>query len=914
MTYLLIIIGAFLGAIIAKLPGALFGGLMGLLFGQMLVLRSRVESLEKKLWDKVLQGKETGVEQGPSAEEQVTTPESASQALKAETPPGDRSPAVASPLKSQVDEDHGAAADQEDVAPAPTGPRSDDLDTLPMPRTDESRLRKWIVGYFTGGNIVVRVGIIVLFFGVSFLLKYAADHAAFPIELRLMAVSAGAITMLIIGWRLRDRLQGYALAIQGGGIGVLYLTVFSALRLYSLIPASLAFGIMLGLCVFSAAMALLMNAQSLAVISVAGGFLAPILTSTGGGSHVMLFGFYAILNLGILLIAWFKAWRVLNLVGFVFTFVIGSMWGYKYYRPEFFTTTEPFLVAFFLFYTFIAVLFASRQKPEFKGLVEGSLVFGTPLIAFGLQAPLIREFEYGLAWSALALAFFYLSLAWVLFKKSSPAMRTLTESFLALGVVFGTVAIPLALDGRWTSAAWALEGAAMIWIGIRQQRLLPRLFGILLQLGGGIIFFTTQLKLQDTIPVWNGVYIGCLVVAVAGLLSGWYLNRRRDDIRPDECGLHILLGVWGLLWWFGSGLHEIYQHAVGIYRPSVSLIFIGLSLILFEVIGRRVHWQVLRIPTRAYIFVLLLLALSWPVRFDHLFINGGIFAWPLAFAIQYWILRRYDNDELSQVMRFQHASTWWLLALLGAWESHWWIQHWVQGPGAWPLMAWSVIPGVLLLLIQRFRTSRVWPLGQHQDVYMGLVALPLVVYLYLWSVFSNLFSQGNPWPLSYLPILNPLDLAQIFIFLVMVRWVIALPKVKGVGVMSVSPQRLYSLLLGVVFLWFNAVLIRTLHYWGDVPFSYNAMAQSVLVQTSLSIFWSLIALCCMFFATRKQLRIAWMGGAGLLGVVVIKLFTVDLSNSGTVERIVSFIVVGLLLLVIGYLTPVPPREQQGVQT
>ena len=48
-----------------------------------------------------------------------------------------------------------------------------------------------------------------------------------------------------------------------------------------------------------------------------------------------------------------------------------------------------------------------------------------------------------------------------------------------------------------------------------------------------------------------------------------------------------------------------------------------------------------------------------------------------------------------------------------------------------------------------------------------------------------------------------------------------------------------------------------------------------------------------------------------MAVVVLKLFAVDLGNTGTVERIVSFIGTGLLLLVVGYFAPAPPREKDS---
>ncbi|MGD2141371.1 MAG: DUF2339 domain-containing protein, partial [Burkholderiales bacterium] len=237
-----------------------------------------------------------------------------------------------------------------------------------------TRLWKWL----SGGNALVRVGVVVLFFGVAFLLKYAYEHTHIPIELRLTGVAIGAIVMLVIGWRLRTRNPVYALAIQGGGTGVLYLVVFGAFRLFKLLPGEAAFILLIAIAVLSAILAIVQNAQSLAVLAVSGGFLAPILASTGGGSHVMLFSYYAVLNLGILAIALYKAWRPLNVLGFVFTFAIGSMWGARFYRDDMFASTEPFLIFFTLLYILIAVIFAFRQAPRLKHYVDSTLIFGTP--------------------------------------------------------------------------------------------------------------------------------------------------------------------------------------------------------------------------------------------------------------------------------------------------------------------------------------------------------------------------------------------------------------------------------------------------------------------------------------------------------------------------------------------------------
>ncbi|MGL4605681.1 MAG: DUF2339 domain-containing protein, partial [Iodobacter sp.] len=111
-----------------------------------------------------------------------------------------------------------------------------------------------------------------------------------------------------------------------------------------------------------------------------------------------------------------------------------------------------------------------------------------------------------------------------------------------------------------------------------------------------------------------------------------------------------------------------------------------------------------------------------------------------------------------------------------------------------------------------------------------------------------------------------------------------------------------------LFVWLNGVLLRTLHHWNNVPYKARDLLASMQVQTSLSIFWTLLACSLMLMATRRQLRPLWFSGAGLLTVVVGKLFLVDLSRVSGIERIISFIGVGILLLLIGYFSPLPPKE------
>ena len=188
------------------------------------------------------------------------------------------------------------------------------------------------------------------------------------------------------------------------------------------------------------------DAQALAALAIAGGFLAPFLVATSAGAPARLFGYFAVLNAAIFALAWVRAWRALNVLGFVFTFVLGLFWGERFYRPEHFATVEPFLVLFFLFYVAIAVLYAKRGALEAKAPVDALLVFGVPLVGFALQAGLVHDTRYGVAWSALAMAGVYGVLALALFRRPEAGLRLLARAFLALAVIFATIAIPFAVD------------------------------------------------------------------------------------------------------------------------------------------------------------------------------------------------------------------------------------------------------------------------------------------------------------------------------------------------------------------------------------------------------------------------------------------------------------------------------------
>ncbi|WP_321968128.1 DUF2339 domain-containing protein [Burkholderia cepacia] len=971
------------------------------------------------------------------------------------------------PAAPHATETPAAPAPAPSVPPTPPKPREPDI----VERAFRAA-RDWLLG----GNTVVRVGIVVLFFGVAFLLKYAADNNMLPIEFRLAGTALAAAALLAIGWRVRARRAAYGLVLQGGGVGILYLTIFAATKLYALLPVGAAFPLMVAVCALSAFLAVRQNALPLAFMGTAGGFLAPVLLSTGHGNHVALFSYYALLNAGIFAIAWFKAWRPLNLLGFAFTFTIGSAWGVTAYRPALFASTEPFLILFFLMYVGIALLYAVKRELALRHYVDGTLVFGTPIVATALQASLVKDMPFGLAWSAVALSAFYVVVtAWLARRRDRLAL--LFESTLALAVIFATLAVPLAFSGPTTSAAWAIEGAAVVWLGLREKRMLRFGFGLLMQLAAAGAFFTSLLGPADAtaLPVLNSPYIAMLLIALAGLFTGWWLHGRAEarawHAWMPEIGA--AAAAWGLLWWISGGLHEILVyasrhvdlHADRFVVDSTALFAAGTAW-LAHVARRRLAWPLAEWPALALTPVLALLALRAFDAHEAPLSGMGAFAWPVAVGAGLALLWRQSRGTASAdpaegatpgtapglaqavaagIIAPLHTLTFWTLCGLLSLEGFWRLRAFVP-EGAWSWSAWAYGFGVLLLLVSGPGSRLRWPVAAFPRAYQVWGAAPLAALLWLWSIASAI-SDGNAAPLFWLPLLNPLDIAQCLVFVAFIVW---LRRLRALGIAwhphivdyaaiatvflwfnalmlrtlhhrfhmaydidtvlsSFGIQQVFmvgwslfafagmwltrrdgiarvcalaslplivvmwvwtfyanftqdggswarvplfnplDLVLVVVyalaaswfvrarklgwsfgnhrvellsaagataFLWLNAILLRTLHHWAGVPYELGAMAESTLVQASVSVYWTLCALAITIWATRRGLRPLWFVGAALLALTVVKLFLFDLSHVTGIERIVSFIGIGVLLLLIGYFSPLPPKaaaQQDGLQ-
>jgi len=768
----------------------------------------------------------------------------------------------------------------------------------PGPQAERPAAQGGLFARLISGNLVAKVGAVVLFCGVGFLLKFAYDRGLMPPALRVAGVAVLALGLFVLGWRLRASRRAYGLVVQGVASGLAYLDVFFALKVYGFVGVVPAFVLFTALGVTTTVLAVRQEAPSLAILGLTGAFLAPILASTGEGHHVVLFSYYTVLNLFILAVSWFKAWRALNLTGWMFTFVIGLFWGAKNYRPELFDTVEPFVLVFFGIYLVVPILFAARQPPRLKGLVDGTLVFGTPAATAVMQAALVRELPYGLAWSAAAGAALYAALAALVLWREH--MRLLGEVYVALAVGLATLAVFFAFGAYTTFAIWTLEGAAIVWVGLRQQRVLAWAFGLLVQVGGAVYFLSEYDDYLRLHPVFNDAVIGCALITAAGLITSRLLERHAATL-PQGARLlpPLVLAAAGLAWLLG-GTDAIHHGVARLLQPGAYALFVTASALACELVGERLDWRALRAVSAAQPPLLLVAAAVQALSSAHPLTDLGGIAWPAGLAALYWTLRRQERDDAARLAGARHAIGLYLAVALVAWELVWRAGEWTDGI-AWRSAALGAPFAGAMLVVLALESANRRPAMAQRRLYATLL-LPLAAASAMWIVAVNLRAPGSMQPLPYLPLLNPIDAVAALSLFALLRW-----RRHNAALGDEASAKLLAV-LGFVAL--NGIALRSIHYWGGVPYTWAALFDSVLVQATLSLLWAGAALALMLLARRRMQRLPWVTGAVLLGAVVVKLFLVDLAGSGTVARIVSFVGVGVLLLVIGYVAPVPPGARE----
>ncbi|GIK73405.1 MAG: hypothetical protein BroJett021_23930 [Chloroflexota bacterium] len=778
-----------------------------------------------------------------------------------------------------------------------------------------------VVDWFLKSHILVQIGLIVLFIGVALLLRYAVDQGWLSLEIRHIGAAVGGVTLGVVGWLLRKKQRSYGLALEGGGLAILYLTTFSAYQFYALLPAPVAFGVFVALGGVGMALALLQNARILAYAALIGAFAAPLLAAGEGGSYIGLFGYYALLVIVALGLSVRKGWQGLGVIGLIFTYSVGI--GFTFandpVRNGDYPGMQGFVALFFGLFAVAALLFALRHG---EGRRISDLVIGVlnPLFALLWQMMLVIDFERGAGYSLLVGGALYLGLFGLLLWRKDERLSLHRELSLFWALFLLTLAIPVFVEAQITAAIWAVAGAAWVWIGWRRAVGWLAPWGVITQIGAGLAFAPTLLDALGTIltptemgtPFLNEFTLGWVMLGAAGIASAYFLTRPAFATTGAARAsiwraLAVLSLAWGVAWWFGGGALEATTVPAG-FVVSTLVLFLTLSTVVMALIGWRLAFGWLELPLRGLLPLLLVLAVVHRWEIDSPLEGGAWLAWPLALLAHVWMLRRNDG---WQPVAVYHAAGVWLVTYLAAAAANGLLGA-IDAGETWQVAAVFTMLAAVIAGITAFAHRLPTPFNRHVTAYrvggVGLVA----VFGALLLLLANFMAEGASRGLPYLPLLNPLALAMAALLAATIYWLAV--------VRNDVDAQWRPLLWGMRWVWWalliltmSAELARSVHHLLGVSLTWDGLYASAIYQTLLAVLWSVTALGLMVWGSRRGSRSSWIAGAMVLGMTVLKLFVVDLAGVGTVARIVSFIGVGLLILLIAFLAPAPQKKEMGEQ-
>ena len=399
-----------------------------------------------------------------------------------------------------------------------------------------------------GGNWLARVGVLAVVIGVGFFLKLAFDNNWIGEAGRVALGIAGGLGLIGAGEYWSKRYPIYSQALTGGGVAILYLSIFAAFAFYGFIGTYPAVGLLLLVSIGAAVLALRYNSMALALIGITGAFLAPfVIGGSGEGAREELSGlagvevmlYVLMVDIGVLALSTVRNWRWFTLLALVASLISFGVW-YDYEGDRLGVgTPQGILTAIFLIFVGATTLFhifwrrAPRAFDQALMALNATAYFG---ISYGL---LWDEFRPWMGAFTVALALFYGLLGYLAVRRGSEQFY-LSLIALVIALMFLTIAVPVQLGGPWVSVAWSVEGLALVWMSFRLGRWQMRVSGAGVFALGAIWLLAVDtpraLSLELT-PFLNGHMVSYAIVIAAIYLAAYLVHRNRQSLGERESAL-----------------------------------------------------------------------------------------------------------------------------------------------------------------------------------------------------------------------------------------------------------------------------------------------------------------------------------------------------------------------------------------
>ncbi|MEZ4969810.1 MAG: DUF2339 domain-containing protein [Flavobacteriaceae bacterium] len=324
---------------------------------------------------------------------------------------------------------------------------------------------------FIGENLINKIGIIITVIGVAIGTKYSIEHDLIsPLTRIILGYLAGA-GLLGFGIWLKQKFENYSAVLVSGAMAIFYFITYAAYGFYNLFPQGMAFALMVVFTIFTVIAAMNYNRQVIALIGLVGAYAVPFLLSEGSDEVAVLFGYMAIINTGILFIAFKKYWKPLYYSSFGLTWLVFFVWFLSEYETEqHYGTALTFLSLFFLIFYMAFLGYKLLQKEKF-GITDVLLLLFNSMIFFGLGYGILNQHEVGkqlLGLYALINALIHFVVGFIIYRQKLADVN-LFYFIIGLVLVFITIAVPVQLNGNWVTLLWAAEATLLFWLGRSKQ-------------------------------------------------------------------------------------------------------------------------------------------------------------------------------------------------------------------------------------------------------------------------------------------------------------------------------------------------------------------------------------------------------------------------------------------------------------
>jgi uncharacterized membrane protein len=428
-----------------------------------------------------------------------------------------------------------------------------------------------------GSKVLTGIGILALFLGVAFFLRYAFENNLISPSMRVVFGAIFGVVVGVVGHFLRKKYPAYGYTLIGGGLGILYLVAYSAYAFYDLIGATSAFIALALITAVGVLGSVRYNSKPLVVYSLLGAYLIPFILPLSVSVHT-LFGYLIVINAAVLLIARFKVWPELAIGAIFGTCLIYIKWVVGPYEDSLFIQTLAYTTILFLIYFFTSFLNFVLRNRDYKGM-DAFLLYAVPIVYFFLNLAIVQG-RNDIALFALSIGIFYIAIG-IVIRTLLAGMGELvrfSSSMIFVGLPFIVGATALHFEGSAMTIAWAAEAAIMIAVGHILGTQNSRIGGMILAVLTGIKLLVSDLGLPEGgVMIFNARSATITAAFLMFAVMWWLYARSRSkglDAEEANAGVRIgAIGAFVLLFVFITLEMKDFVTSPSLYIPIVWMIF-----------------------------------------------------------------------------------------------------------------------------------------------------------------------------------------------------------------------------------------------------------------------------------------------------------------------------------------------------